>query len=278
MLAAALHDILQAANPSFDRPLRRGAARSILESAALALSRIPNPSSVGEALARHTWFARTLDVARVDTRVSWWTGSGTFLGVKPPARLKLLPGLRRVRVSQARHPVLELESLAVDRARLAETVGVLLSLSPLTDVATCTRPEPRFEWRPGALALVGTSSGRTLAFRALDRLSASDADAALGHATRELLRGSSRPHGASALALLAERAVARALGLQAADSSSTSLATGSGGSLARALGALSISQTLDRASWRTDDLARVDAWVEAELAAPGAGEARDLMA
>jgi hypothetical protein len=277
MLAAALHDILQAANPTFDRALRRGAAVRILESAAMALSRIRDPLDVREALARHSWFARTLDVARTDTRVSWWTGSGTFRGVEPPARLQLWQGLRRVRVSRSRHSVLELESLAVDRARLTEVVGVFLSHSPLTDLSTCTRLEPRFVWRPAALALLATSAGRTLGSRALDRLPTSDADAALGQAARELLRSPSRALATPALALLGERAAARALA-HALDSASTSPVPSPSAALARALGALSFCRTLDRSSWRVQDLERIDAWVEAELAAPEAIEARDLMA
>ena len=74
-LAAALHDLLQAANPTFDAALRRSSAVRILELAREAIERVPEPANVREALSRHTWFARVLDVARTDTTVSWWVGS-----------------------------------------------------------------------------------------------------------------------------------------------------------------------------------------------------------
>ena len=96
-LAAALHDVLQAANPTFDAALRRSAAVRILELARETIDRVPEPANVHEALARHSWFARVLDVARTDTSVSWWIGSRTYLGVDPPRRLQAWPELRRVR-------------------------------------------------------------------------------------------------------------------------------------------------------------------------------------
>src|SRR5580658_1977082 len=73
-LAAALHDVLQAANPLFDAPLRRRAAGRILELAATVIDRVPFPATVGQALSRHAWLARAPEVTRTDTSVRWWTG------------------------------------------------------------------------------------------------------------------------------------------------------------------------------------------------------------
>ena len=210
-LAAALHDLLQAANPTFDAALRRSSAVRILELARDAIERVPEPANVREALSRHTWFARVLDVARTDTKVSWWVGSQTYLGVDPPKRLQAWPELRRVSVVATPHALLELAPLAVDRSRLTDAMARLLTRTPLTELATCTRETPPFAWGEAALALVATRPGRTLVLRALARLPGGDVDVALGRATRELL-ATRRGAAAPAVTLLAERSLGEAEG------------------------------------------------------------------
>jgi hypothetical protein len=223
-LVAGVSDILQAANPTFDAALRRSAATRILTVAVAGIDRVAPPSTPKEALSRHTWLARVLDVARTDTTVSWWVGSRTYFGVEPPARLRAWPSVRRVSVTARPIPLLELAPLAFDRERLVEAVARILDRSPLTDLATCNRLTPPFAWTPEVLSLVSTRAGRTLGLRALARLPAPEADAALGRATRDLLRRLAGPESAPAAnapqrrglegvvvaGLLAERAVATA--------------------------------------------------------------------
>jgi hypothetical protein len=240
-LAAAFHDVLQAANPTFDAALRRSAAARILTLAREAIERVPEPAHVLEALARHTWFARVLDVARTDTTVSWWTGSRTYLGVEAPRRLRAWPELRRVNVVATPHPLLELTPLAIDRARLTDAVARLLTRTPLTELATCTREAPPFVWGEAALALVATRPGRTLALRALARLPSGTVDEALGRATRELL-ATRRASGAPAVTLLAERALAKAEGHGVPTDGSTSRPDAA---FARGLGAVAAMTLLD---------------------------------
>ncbi len=211
-LAAALHDMLQASNPGFDRPLRRAAGARILELAADVARHVPAPATVRDALSRHSFFARTLEIARTDTVVTWWVGSRTFLGVEPPARLRAWPDVRRVRVTANRRTLPELAPLAFDRDSLVAAVAVLLSKTPITDLATCTRPAPSFAWNDHVLALIGTRSGLTIGLRALARLPAGEVDAALGRATRDLLEHHRGAVGGPAVALLAERALAEAQG------------------------------------------------------------------
>jgi hypothetical protein len=211
-LAAALHDMMQAANPGFDRPLRRGAAARILELASEIVAHVAAPPTVRDALSRHSLFARTLEIARTDTVISWWVGSRTFLGVPPPARLRAWPDVRRVRVSTDRRGLLDLAPLAFEGDSLAHAVGGLLSRTPITDLATCTRPAPSFTWSDTLLALIATHAGSTIALRALARLPAREVDAVLGRATRELLVGHRRAMAGPAVALLAERALAEAQG------------------------------------------------------------------
>ena len=111
----------------------------------------------------------------------------------------------------APHALLELAPLAVERSRLTDAVARLLTRTPLTELATCTRESPAFAWGEAALALVATRPGRTLVLRALARLPAADVDAALGRATRELL-ATRRAAAAPAVTLLAEQSLGEAEG------------------------------------------------------------------
>jgi hypothetical protein len=275
-MAAAINDVLQSTNPAFDRVLRRGAAVKILASAAATLERVPAPPSVRDALSRHTWFARVLETTRTDTRISWWTGSRTYLGVEPPSRLQAWPGVRRVRIAQTPRPLLDLSPIAVDRLRLGDVVARLLSRTPFTDLSTCARTAPVFAWNDEVLSLVGTRAGRTIALRALAMLPPGDVDTALGRATRTLLGRGARAPVWPAISMLAERAVAAAEGHAPA----APARGGSGdGAFARALGALVASQRVrsPAAPWSAGERARLLAAMEPHTQSVAAKEAEAML-
>jgi hypothetical protein len=241
-LAAAFHDILQSANPWFYAALRRDAAPVILERARETLERIAAPASVGEALSRHSWFDRVMEVTRADTRVTFWAGYRTFRGVAPPTRLVRWARLRRVSVTRTPVRVLDLGPLAVEREHLRDAVHSLLARTPLTDLATCTRDAPSFEWQKATLSLLAARGGRTLALRALDRLDPGQVEAALGRATRHLLCGELRSLAAPAIALLGERTLAESL--RCASGRTPSDDGGEDSRFARALGAVAAEREL----------------------------------
>ncbi len=255
-LGAALHDVLVAANPTFDAPLRRRAAERILELAGRAIDRVPMPTTVGDALSRHTWFARMLDITRKDTSVSWWVGSQTFLGVEPPARLTSWPALRRVNVLHTPRSLLELAPLAVHRSHFTEVIAHFIARTPLTDMATCVRAAPQFTWSDGTLAFIATRTGRALTTRALARLPASEVDAVLGRATRVLLQRSTPPFDAPVLGLLADRAAALASGHLAPAAPHPA---GADVAFAQAIGAVAALRELSSSDdhWSADDRRRL---------------------
>jgi hypothetical protein len=212
-LAAALHDIVQSSHPSLNAPLRRSAPAKLVALANATVERVPAPATVAEALVRHTWFSRALEITRTDTTVSWWVGKSTFLGAPAPARLTAWPELRRVHVESVPRPLIDLPAAggAVDGADFALSLGLWLSRSPLTDLATCARAVPAFAWSADTLALVATPTGRRLALRAmaLDPLPPK-VDLALGRATKRLFAARAWKQVSPALDLLAERALADA--------------------------------------------------------------------
>jgi len=207
-LAATLHDVVQSTHPGFDSAFRRSAPHRLLTLALAALERVPSPTSVGDALSRHTWFSRLFEMQRVDTTVRWWVGSSTFLGESPPARLMAWPELRRVRVETSPRTVMDLPSAgsAVDASMFTATMTAFLAKTPLTDLATLHREAPAFGWSGATLGLVGTAPGRTLAMRALAQAPRETVDQRLGRATRLLVEGQAMT-ARVALDLLAERAI-----------------------------------------------------------------------
>ncbi len=238
-LGAALHDLVQSAHPGFDAPFRRMAPTRLLTLVEATLARIPSPRSIGEALARHTWFARVFEMDRTDTSVAWWVGSRTFLGEPPPSRLAAWPDLRRVRIETIRRGVMDLPGAggAVDFASFAQSLRHFLEKTPLTDLATCHRAAPAFAWGDETLGLVATGAGRTLATRAFARAPRGAVDASLGRATRALLARQAWRAAGVALDVLGERALADAEAAGNAGPLALSKDTGDDASYAQCLGA-----------------------------------------
>jgi hypothetical protein len=212
-LAAALHDLLYALHPDLDAPLHRGASERLLDHVACVLDRVRPPGSVKAAVSRHTFLGRMFELERTDTAVSWWTGSRTFAGREPPARITALPRLRRVHSARSRLPLARMiEALpAPRRARYAELLAHLLERTPLTDLATASRGSPPFAWTGASLGLLSGPVGRVIGLRAL-ALGRQDAvDVALGCATRPFLEAAAWGTVARVCRVASERAVVAAM-------------------------------------------------------------------
>ncbi len=258
-LAAAVNDIFVSVNPAFDRPLWRRAAARILEVASAILARVNSPASTGEALARHAWLSRLLQVQRTDTAVSWWVGSRKFLGEEVPPRLRAWPRLRRVSLTTSHHVLLDLNPLAVDRGKLGEAVAALFVRTPLTDIATCTRSEPEFVWTAPVLDLLAKDAGRTLALRAIAQFDADEVDTALGRATRALWEKPRGDETEGVLRLLSHRALMFVSADEPADVAASSRLPSGYAVFARAVGAVAAKRVLatDGASWPTSQRDRL---------------------
>lgn len=211
-LAAVLHDLVQATHPGFDAAFRRSGPKRLLDVAQLTLDRIPPPSNVGEALSRHTWFARMFELARTDTDLRWWTGSQRFLGTDPPARLTAWPELRRVTTTKTPRPLMDLPTSgsAVDVGRFTTVIDAFLEKTPLTDLTTLDRAAPAFSWTHASLSLASTQGGRTIVTRGLALLPQRAVDAALGRATKRLFLARATRALFVAVDLLRDRALAAA--------------------------------------------------------------------
>jgi hypothetical protein len=161
-LLACLHDLLQATHPS----LGSHANQKLLANVEARLSLIPPVANVHEALMRHSLFARVLEIARVDTKVSYWVGSATYLGTPVPKRLTAWPELRRVKQDVTRRDAADLLNSEQGLRLLVQ----LLHKTPLTDFATCTRNAPPFQFTEENAALIAAPVGMKLTLRALHAL------------------------------------------------------------------------------------------------------------
>jgi hypothetical protein len=187
-LLAGLNDLLQLTNHMLGGPLTRGRYARLAANIRWLCERVPAPRDVEDALARHATFARALEIARTDQTVSWWTGSARFRGEPPPSRLLAWREVRRVHVDARKIPLADMivgvTGLSTDD--YADLVALWLGRTPLTDLATATRPSPAFAWSASTLSLVATEPGRALALRALARLPSGAALSALDRAAREV--------------------------------------------------------------------------------------------
>jgi hypothetical protein len=209
-LAAALHDLVHALHPGFGGLLHAHTPDKLIDFTDAIVERVAPAPSLAEELSRFTYFARMFEIERTDTRVSWWTGSRTFLGEAPPPRLLAWPELRRVNTDETKRLLAELpgETSAARAARFWCSVEKLLEKVPLTDLATCARPAPRFRWTGANLGLFATPHTRVVALRALALQPSRWVDAALARATRTHVDGKAWDNVNRIADVLGERALA----------------------------------------------------------------------
>ena len=240
VLLAALHDLAQATHPELAGVFRSKTPGRLIQMVSLTLDRVSPPSTAKDALSRHSIFSRLFEIRRVTTEVKWWTGSAKFVGTKPPSRLTAWPEFRRVNIHEIPEPFTALP-VGKAQAQFLQAIEKFLTRTPLTDFATCERPEPAFSFGPENIALISTHAGRTLVLRALAHLEPLAVDAALGKAARALVLGRSFRPLFSVLTLLSERALARAQEelLKSPEPKPLPVGDESDANFARAIGALS---------------------------------------
>ncbi len=178
-LAAAFNDLLQVTNHELSSFATRGRHATLLESVHALVETLPIGRTLEDAVGRHATFSRALLTSRTDTVVACWTGSSSFRGQAPPARLLAWPELRRVRVEATKVPLAEMaRGAAVDEGAFDTALGGWLASSPLSDLASAHRLAPTFHWSRHSVSLVTTVEGSNLALRAIGWATNDDPDAA----------------------------------------------------------------------------------------------------
>lgn len=162
-MAAAVHNLLFLVHPRADTwAVSSGARRRVLETAQEMAGR-PLSHSRSRVLARHGLLHNLFRLTRIDTKVSWWTGTATFLGQRPPTRLRAWRSVRRVREEQT---VAGYEDL-LGTVEVAPVVSALLRRAPLTQLLAMAREGPPLYWEDAVFLLRDPELARAISYRAL---------------------------------------------------------------------------------------------------------------
>lgn len=162
-LAASVHNLLFLVHPRADTwAVSTTARRRVLETAQEMAAR-PLSHSRSRVLARHGLLHNLFRVNRVDTKISWWTGSATFMGQKPPKRLRTWRTVRRVREEQT---VASYDDL-LGTVEVAPVVSALLRRAPLTQLLAMTRDGPPLFWEDAVFLLRDAELARAVAYRSV---------------------------------------------------------------------------------------------------------------
>lgn len=162
-LAAAVHNLLFLAHPRAESWVVTGGALDKVIKAAQVFAARPLSTNRRKVLARHALLHNVFDITRPDVTISWWTGSATYFGQRPPSRLMAWRSVRRVR---------EETSLASFEDLLATSesvpvVGTLLRRSPLTQLLTTHPAAPALHWEDAVFVLRDAELARAVAYAAL---------------------------------------------------------------------------------------------------------------
>ncbi len=166
-LAVVWHNLLSMTHP--DVVGRRRLRRRVREWLQGMLDWIGPPRSAHDVAVRYGLFAQLGVIGRVDTDLAFWAGSARYVGVAPPRRMVVWRGLRRIRETKKRVPLLELlGELATEHedADLLPAARVAFALSPLSDLDLVDRAAPfAFAWTPQSVNTLGDPPLRGAAMR-----------------------------------------------------------------------------------------------------------------
>jgi hypothetical protein len=162
-LAAAVHNLLFLCHPRTDSWLVTGRAEQKVIDTSLHFARRPLTGNRTRVLARHSLLHNVFDVTRTDIKLSWWTGSASFLGQRPPSRLKAWRSVRRVReeTTLARYDEL------LGSPEIAPVITSLLRRSPLTQLLSMGRDGPALQWEDVVFLLRDPELARAISYHAV---------------------------------------------------------------------------------------------------------------
>jgi hypothetical protein len=206
-LAVVWHNLLAMTHP--DVVKRTRLRRRVREWLLAMLDFIGPPRTAGDVALRYGVFARLGVLGRVDTDLAFWAGSARYVGIAPPKRMVLWKGLRRIRESKRRVPLLELlGELQTDdeRTDLLKAARIAIGLSPLNDLDLVDRNAPfTFGWTPLAVNTLGDHALRGAAVRLVLARGAS------GDAVTKRVRALEKATGDIAIDATLPRAAAQAI-------------------------------------------------------------------
>lgn len=170
-IAAAVHNLLFLEHPWTDAWWMTSRRCERVRQVAMGFAQRPPAEDRDRLLARHGLLHNLFALTRTDVKLTWWTGSATFYGQRPPARLRRWPTVRRVSEHVTRASYADL----LGDPDVEPVVAQLVRLSPLTDLLSQPRDGPPLDWSAAVCALRDLELARAVAYRTLGDLSGVDA-------------------------------------------------------------------------------------------------------
>jgi hypothetical protein len=159
-LLAALHNALFLVHPRADTWLVTDRARRRVVDASLSMASVPLTTVKRRILGRHGLLHQLFRITRDDVALSWWTGSATFYGQKPPSRLTAWSGLRRVATTVHHAGFAELFS----STETAPIIATIVRRSPLTQLLEYAVGAPPLHWEDAVFMLRDHELARAVAY------------------------------------------------------------------------------------------------------------------
>lgn len=148
-LLVALHNALYLVHPQAKSFLVSDRVRRRVIDSSLNIASVGLAITAQQALARHGLLHQLFVVRRRDVTVRWWTGSATFFGQQPPARLVAWEGLRRVQQNVTEVPFLQL----LGQPETVPIVATVARRSPLTQLLAAVPGGPLLHWEDAVFLL-----------------------------------------------------------------------------------------------------------------------------
>ena len=115
-------------------------------------------------LARHGLLHNLFRIGRTDVKVTWWTGSATYLGQEAPKRLSRWAGVRRVHEETSHAGFRDL----FQGADVVSVVATLARRSPLTLLLSSGQGGPHLHWEDAVFLLRDAEIARALAYGSIE--------------------------------------------------------------------------------------------------------------
>ncbi len=162
-LAAAVHNLLFLAHPDADGWNMSESKRAKIVACAQSFAARPRSMHRTRVLARHGLLHNLFRIGRTDIRVSWWTGSATYLGQQVPSRLTRWSDVRRVHQEESYVGFREL----FQGADVVSVVAALARRSPLTLLCSSRHGGPHLHWEDSVFLLRDAEIARGLAYSSI---------------------------------------------------------------------------------------------------------------
>jgi hypothetical protein len=149
-LGVGVHNLLALGHPGLGAGLAAALAGRALErrqeqivEATLPIAEVGPPTTVEEAVRRHSLLARIGEITRTEHTVEYWAGRRRFVGQAPPAALLALPRVRRVTTTSLRR--LWFKEIGVPACGRPLWIA-LFRASPLGEALDPLRLDPPLAW------------------------------------------------------------------------------------------------------------------------------------